>query len=90
MEVNDGTTSFNANYRPQVGFYYDLVKATVDRIAGLANEEIALTQQARLLEATQTAFRYWHVAHRPFAITALIAVTVHVAVVVAMGATWFW
>jgi NAD(P)-dependent dehydrogenase (short-subunit alcohol dehydrogenase family) len=32
VEVNDGTTSFNANYRPQVGFYYDLVKATVDRI----------------------------------------------------------
>jgi hypothetical protein len=67
-----------------------LPKATVDRLAGLANEEIALAQQARLLEATHTAFRYWHVAHRPFAITALIAVTVHVAVVVAMGATWFW
>src|SRR5918996_6562717 len=29
IEVNDGTTSFNANYRPGVGFYYDLVKATV-------------------------------------------------------------
>ncbi|HEX5819676.1 MAG TPA: hypothetical protein VFY20_12390 [Gemmatimonadales bacterium] len=67
-----------------------LPKATVTRLAALVNEEIALAQQARLLEATQTAFRYWHVAHRPFAITALIAVTVHVAVVVAMGATWFW
>lgn len=67
-----------------------LPRATVQRLAGLVNEEIALTQQARLLEATQAAFRYWHVAHRPFAITALIAVTVHVAVVVAMGATWFW
>lgn len=67
-----------------------LPKATVKRLAALVNEEIALAQQARLLEATQAAFRYWHVAHRPFAITALIAVTVHVAVVIAMGATWFW
>jgi hypothetical protein len=63
---------------------------TVRRVAELASEEIALAQQARLLDATQAAFRYWHVAHRPFAITALIAVTVHVAVVIAMGATWFW
>jgi hypothetical protein len=31
----------------------------------------------------------WHAAHRPVAITAFIAVTIHVVVVVAVGATWF-
>ena len=41
VEVNDGTTSFNANYRPQVGFYYDLVKATVDRIVKSLTAEFA-------------------------------------------------
>src|ERR671918_2109894 len=41
VEVNDGTTSFNANYRPQVGFYYDLVKATVDRIVKSLTAELA-------------------------------------------------
>lgn len=41
VEVNDGTTSFNANYRPQVGFYYDLVKATVDRIVRSLTAELA-------------------------------------------------
>jgi NAD(P)-dependent dehydrogenase (short-subunit alcohol dehydrogenase family) len=41
VEVNDGTTSFNANYRPQVGFYYDLVKATVDRIVRSLTVELA-------------------------------------------------
>ena len=51
---------------------------------------MALTQQARMLEATRGIFRFWHVAHRPFAIAALVAVMVHVGVVVAMGATWFW
>jgi hypothetical protein len=59
------------------------------QLAGLASREIALAQQARMLELTQRAFRLWHVAHRPFAITALVAVTIHVVVVIAMGATWF-
>lgn len=56
----------------------------------LARREIALTQQAQLLDATHRVFRFWHVAHRPFAITALVAVVIHVIVVVAVGATWFY
>lgn len=56
----------------------------------LARREMALTQQARILDATQRLLRLWHVAHRPVAIGALVAVTVHVVVVVAVGATWFW
>jgi hypothetical protein len=64
--------------------------AMVRRILSLARREMSLTQQARMLEATQRIFRYWHVAHRPFAIAALAAVLIHVGVVVAMGATWFW
>jgi NAD(P)-dependent dehydrogenase (short-subunit alcohol dehydrogenase family) len=32
IEMTDGTSRFNANYREGVGFYYDLVKANVDRI----------------------------------------------------------
>jgi hypothetical protein len=42
-----------------------------------------------MLDATHKVFRWWHVAHRPFAITALVAVVIHVAVVVWLGATWF-
>ncbi len=56
----------------------------------LANREMALTQQSRMLGATQNILRFWHVAHRPLAITALVAVAIHVAVVVSLGATWFW
>ena len=56
----------------------------------LARREMALAQQARMLDATHDVFRYWHVLHRPVAIAALLAVLVHVAVVVALGATWLW
>lgn len=56
----------------------------------LAKREMALTQQARMLDATHSLFRWWHVLHRPVAIAALLAVMIHVAVVVALGATWLW
>jgi hypothetical protein len=67
-----------------------LDRATIDRVVALASREISLAQQLRMLDATQRVFKYWHVAHRPFAVTALVAVIIHVAVVVAVGATWFW
>lgn len=39
VEMTDGTSSFNADYRHGVGFYYDLVKANIDRIVkGLTAE----------------------------------------------------
>jgi hypothetical protein len=65
-----------------------LDRRTLGAVVRLAQREMALAQQARMLEATQRIFRFWHVAHRPIAITALLAVLVHVAVVVAVGATW--
>lgn len=55
-----------------------------------ARRQMALSQQARLLDATQSLFRFWHVAHLPVAITAAIAVTIHVVVAVLFGATWFY
>ena len=54
----------------------------------LARRQMALTQQVRMLDATQRVFRYWHVAHRPVAVTALVAVLIHVVTAVARGVTW--
>lgn len=63
--------------------------AALRDIVRLANREMALVQQSRMLDATQNILRFWHVAHRPLAVTALVAVLIHVAVVVSVGATWF-
>jgi hypothetical protein len=72
-----------------------LRRRSADRVAitsvlRLARQEVALAQQARMLDATQAVFRYWHVFHRPVAIAAFFAVLVHVIVVIALGATWLW
>jgi hypothetical protein len=67
-----------------------LDRRTVAEAARLAKKEIALTQRLRMLEATERLFSFWHVAHRPFAITALVGVLVHVGWVVSLGVTWLY
>ncbi|MBI5838424.1 MAG: hypothetical protein HZB25_14400 [Candidatus Eisenbacteria bacterium] len=54
-------------------------------IMQMARREMALQQQMRVLEATHRVFRWWHVAHLPVALTALLAVLVHVVVAVWIG-----
>ncbi len=41
VEVTDGTSRFNSRHRQGVGFYYDLVKANVDRIVASLAAELA-------------------------------------------------
>jgi len=67
-----------------------LDRRALRQVVRLARRQMSLTQQARMLSATQRVFRLWHIAHRPFAIVALVAVLVHVGVVVGLGMTWFY
>ncbi|HEX2497755.1 MAG: SDR family oxidoreductase [Actinomycetes bacterium] len=47
VEVTDGTSEYNKNFRRDVGFYYDLVKATVERITiGLTAELVGTATTA--------------------------------------------
>lgn len=69
---------------------HKLDRRAVRRVVKLASQEMALTQQVRMLGVTHRLFRLWHVAHRPFAVVALVAVLVHVGVVIGTGMTWFW
>jgi hypothetical protein len=55
----------------------------------LARRELSLAQQVRMLDGTRKVFGYWHVAHRPFAVTAFIAVLVHVIVAMTIGGVGF-
>jgi hypothetical protein len=66
-----------------------LSKAALADAVRFASQEISLVQQVRMLHATQRIFRYWHIAHRPFAITALVAVAIHIVVVMAVGVVGF-
>jgi len=71
-------------------FGLGLRKAALAPVVRLARRELALRQQALMLDGIHRVFRHWHAAHRPFAIMALLAVLAHVIVAVRMGQTWFW
>lgn len=65
-------------------------RATRRRVRRLAMRQVAMGQQLHVLSQSQRLLRFWHLAHRPVAITALLAVFVHVVVVVVLRATWFY
>jgi hypothetical protein len=57
------------------------------RIVSLVRSELALSRRITRLETMQRLFRYWHVAHLPFAIVMLTIMLIHVAVVLLFGNT---
>ncbi|MCJ7467863.1 MAG: hypothetical protein MUO53_14370 [Maribacter sp.] len=68
----------------------DLPKADRKSILKMVKDEIKLTKKIARLKRMQNLFKYWHVAHMPFAIIMLIVVVIHVAVTVAFGYKWIF
>lgn len=65
-----------------------LSKASIRQVSKLIKSEISLNNKIERLQAMQQLFKYWHIAHLPFAIIMMIIMVVHVAIVVAFGARW--
>jgi hypothetical protein len=59
-------------------------------IADLKRDKARLESRIKRLQRMQQLFKYWHVAHRPFAVIMLVIVSVHVVVTLALGYTWIW
>ena len=53
-------------------------------------DELALSRKIGRLVTMLKYFRYWHIAHLPFALIMLIIVVIHVAVTVAFGYKWIF
>ena len=62
----------------------------IRKVVGLVKQEMALNTRIERLEIMQKLFRYWHVAHLPFAIIMLVIVVVHVAITLAFGYKWIF
>lgn len=93
--VRDDFDRWRAERRLSRGWQTARGTSRVDRkvvklVHRMARREMSLSQQVRLLDATHQVFRYWHVAHRPVAISAFLAIVIHVAVAVAMRVTWLF
>jgi hypothetical protein len=81
--------NFRRQWKRSAGRGGTIEAAIFPEILRLARREMALSQQLRMLEASRRVFQWWHVAHRPMAISALVAVCLHVITAVVLGVTWF-
>jgi len=60
------------------------------KISGLVKNEISLNRRIDRLQTMQNLFKYWHVAHLPFAIVMLIIMLIHVGVTITFGYRWIF
>jgi len=60
------------------------------KIIQLVKNELALNNRLGRLQTMKQLFKYWHVAHLPFAIIMLVIMVIHVGVTLAFGYKWIF
>jgi hypothetical protein len=56
----------------------------------LVKNEMSLNRRIERLVLMQNLFKYWHVAHMPFALVMLVIMIIHVAVTIVFGYRWIF
>ncbi len=67
-----------------------LPKPDHKRILSLLKSDISINRRIERLDLMQNLFKYWHVAHLPFALVMLIIMLIHVAVTILFGYRWIF
>jgi hypothetical protein len=60
------------------------------QIIKMVKNEISINRRIDRLVMMQNLFKYWHVAHLPFALVMLVIMIIHVIVTVAFGFRWIF
>lgn len=68
----------------------NLPSQDVAKVTKLLKNEVSLNNRIERLHTMQKLFKYWHVAHLPFAIIMLIIMIIHVAITLTFGYTWIF
>jgi hypothetical protein len=92
-----GLKGFFSQYLSEFSIVRDLGKklraerlpdVKIRQVLSLVKREQAVGRKIENLQLMQQLFRYWHVAHLPFAVIMLIIMVIHVAITLAFGYTW--
>ncbi len=65
-------------------------KAQRRQVMDVLRKERALHKRIRNLKRMKMLFKYWHVAHKPFAIIMLVIAIIHVGVTLTLGYRWIF
>ena len=67
-----------------------LPEPDIRKVSKLIRNELSLNNRIERLQSMQNLFKYWHVAHLPFALIMLVFLVIHVAVVLTFGFKWIF
>jgi len=67
-----------------------LHKKEIGNVLSLVRHELSLNRRISRLLLMQNIFKYWHVAHLPFAIVMLVIMIIHVIVTLVFGYKWIF
>lgn len=59
-------------------------------IMKVVKNELTVNARIQRLQLMQKLFKYWHVAHLPFALVMLVIMVIHVAITLAFGYRWIF
>jgi hypothetical protein len=68
----------------------NLAYSDYKQVVSLIKKELSLSKRIERLVTMQNLFKYWHVAHLPFAIVMLIIMIIHVVVTILFGYHWIF
>jgi hypothetical protein len=68
----------------------DLTAKDKRGVMKLVNYEMTMNARINRLQTMQTLFKYWHVAHLPFALIMLVIMVIHVAITIVFGYRWIF
>jgi len=68
----------------------NLQKAQQKQVISLVKNEWSLNSRIERLVLMQNLFKYWHVAHLPFALVMLVIMIIHVVVALTFGYKWIF
>ena len=69
---------------------HNLTHSDKRKILKLVKTEINLNNKIQRLQSMRQLFKYWHVAHLPFALIMLVILAIHVAITLAFGYKWIF
>ncbi len=68
----------------------NLSKNESRKILQLVKNEISINRRIDRLTTMQNLFKYWHVAHLPFALIMLIIMVIHISITILFGYKWIF
>jgi hypothetical protein len=69
---------------------HQINKSARKEVIKIVKEKISISNKIYYLRLMQSLFKYWHVAHLPFALIMLIIMFIHIVVTVALGYKWIF